>query len=272
MRVIQRVAMLVGGAISMVASGASAAPLAPTGPWVVDYSNDQCLLDRNYGSDARPLILAIRKVPMDSDVSVGVYTRDGNLDPRIGDAMLNLGASPIDAKFRAYSVPGKGLRNFTAYVPEGASLFEAAGQAATIGVRAPGEVDATFAVPELGHGLRALDACVADLAQSWGVPAEQLKRLKEPARALRQNYLQPSDYSPRELNENANARAQVRLWVDEAGKPLDCTPLKSGAGSTLFGDTTCRLLLKRAAFKPAIDVDGKPVRSIVVYTVDWVVG
>ena len=107
---------------------------------------------------------------MDSDVSVGVYTRDGSPDPRIGNAKLDLGASPVDAKFRAYSVPGKGLRNFTAYVPEGASLFEAAGQSATIAVRAPGEVEETFAVPELGHGLRALDACVADLAQSWGFP------------------------------------------------------------------------------------------------------
>ena len=96
--------------------------------------------------------------------------------------------------------------------------------------------------------------------------------MKEPRAGASADYLQPSDYSTRELNENANARAQVRLWVDESGKPLDCMPLKSGAGSTLFGDTTCRLLLKRAAFKPAIDVDGKPVRSIVVYTVDWVVG
>jgi len=271
MGVIQRLAVLAGG-ISMSAVAAPAAPLTPTGPWVVDYSNDQCLLDRNYGSDESPLILAIRRVPMDPDVSIGVYTRGGNADPRIGDASLGLGASRIAAKFRAYSVPGKNLRNFSAYVRGGVSLFEAAGQPGSITLRAPGEVDETFAVPELAHGLRALDACVADLAQSWGLTADQQKRIKQGAQALRQDYLQPGDYSPRELNENANARSQVRLWVDESGKPIDCVPLKSGAGSTLFGNTSCRLLLKRATFKPAIDVDGKPVKSIVVYTVDWVVG
>jgi hypothetical protein len=57
--------------------------------------------------------------------------------------------------------------------------------------------------------------------------------------------------------------------VDETGKPLDCVPLKATA-SPAFAATTCQLLLQRAAFSPALDANGKPIRSIAVYTADWV--
>lgn len=248
---------------------ALAAPLQPTGPWVVDYSDDQCFLDRNYGTDAKPVILAIRRVPLDSDVSVGVYTRGGRSEPAAGKAKVAFGAAaPVVAKFRAYSVPGKGLHNFTTYVRESVPLLDGAAQSGTMTLRAPGEVDDTFLVPALAGGLKALDACVLDLGVSWGVPPEQQSRVKEPPRAVRHDYIGPADYSPQEINQNMNAPSQVRLWVDEAGRPLDCVPLKSNGPQQAFAQTTCRLLLKRAAFTPAIDVGGKPIKSIVVYSVD----
>ena len=255
----------------MAPVAAPAAPLPPTGPWVVDYSNDQCFLDRNYGTADKPLILAIRRVPMDPDVYVGVYSRDGKSTSTIGDAKVAFdGAAPVAAAYRAYSVPGKDVRNFTSYVPDGAALIAAAPRSDSISVRAPGEVQETFLVPNLAQGLGALDACVLDLGRTWGMPAEQQKRVKVVARPLRQDYLRPDDYASEEINRNANSRPQVRLWVDENGKPMDCVPLKSTA-STPFATTTCQLLLQRASFSPALDSNGKPVKSIIVYTIDWFV-
>jgi hypothetical protein len=271
MRIIER-SLLTGLGIAVLAAAkpTTAAPLQPTGPWVVDYSNDQCLLDRNYGTDAKPLILVIRRVPMDSDVYVGVYSRDGRPNATTGNAKVAFGdAAPVPAAFRAYFVPAKSVRSFTSYVPGGAALIDQAAQSGSISVRAPGEVQDTFLVPALADGLRALDACVLDLGKSWGMPIDQQKRVKVLARPLRQ-YLQPEDYGG-QLNRNANLRPQVRLWVDENGKPLNCVPLQSTA-SEEFASTTCRLLLQRASFSPARDADGKPVKSIFVYTVDWFVG
>lgn len=270
MRKMQK-SLLIAASIAVGATPVRAASVQPTGPWVVDYSNDQCFLDRNYGTDLKPLILAIRQVPMNTDVYVAVYRRGGRTNSTVGDAKIGFGgAVPVQAGFRAYSVPGKEVRSFTAYVPDGVWLIATAARSGSISVRAPGEVEETFLVPALAEGLRSLDACVLDLGQSWGMTAEQQKRVKVLARPLRQDYLRPEDYAG-ELNRNANTRPQVRLLVDEQGKPHDCVSLKSTA-SIEFATTTCRLLLQRASFAPARDVDGKPVKSILVYTVDWFVG
>ena len=270
MRKLQK-SLFIATAACLSSTPVSAASLAPTGPWVVDYSNDQCLLDRNYGTDAEPIILAIRRVPMDSNVAIGVLSRGGRTESTVGNAKVRFGgAPPVQAAFRAYSVPEKNLRSLTSYVPEGAPLIAAAVQSGSISMSAAGELEDTFEVPALADGLRALDACVVDLAQSWGMTVEQQKRLKVLARPLRNNYLQPEDYAG-ELNRNADLRPQVRLWVGESGKPLDCVALK-GTSSDKFAETTCRLLLQRASFSPALDTDGKPMKSILVYTVDWFAG
>ena len=269
MRKIQ--SLFVASALALCATPAPAVPLQPTGPWVVDYSNDQCLLDRNYGTDSKPLIFGIRRVPMDFDVHVSVYSRDGRTNASTGDAKIVFGgAPPIRAAFRAFSVSGKGLRSLTTYVSDGASLVAAAARAGSISVRAPGELQETFQVPGFADGLQALDACVLDLGQSWGMTPEQQKGVKVLAHPLRRDYLRPEDYTG-ELNRNANSRPQVRLWVDETGKPHDCVPLKA-TSSDEFAETTCRLLLQRASFSPARDSGGKPVKSILVYTIDWFVG
>jgi hypothetical protein len=272
MRIIQNAAFATA-ATSLFVTPAAAAPRQPTGPWVVDSNNDQCFLDRNYGTDASPVLLAIRRVPMDPDIAVGVYRRSGHSDPTNGNAKVGFGAAaPVAAKFRSYSIATKNLHNFTAYIPNGAPLLDAAAQSGVITVQAPGELDEAFAVPELAAGLKALDGCMAELGSSWGISAEQQKRVKELPRALRPDYVSPADYSPQEINQIMNAPALVRLWVDESGKPLDCVPLKSNGAAEDFAQTTCRVLLKRAAFAPAMDVDGKPIKGIVVYKVDFVGG
>jgi TonB family protein len=275
MRAIQR-AFLIAAGTALCASSSSAAPKPlvprqPTGPWVVDYSQDECILDRNYGTASQPQVLAISRVPMDTRVTLSYVTRDQKPLLRDGKAKIGFGtAAPVEAGFRAYPVAGKAVRNLAAYVADGVRSIESAADAGVISIDAAGELRQAYAVPGLAAAVRALDACVLDLGKAWGISIDQQKRLKEPARPLSDQYLSPDDYPPNTLNENITGRAQVRMWVDETGKPLDCTPLRS-SGSPVFGETSCRLLMKRAAFKPAVDVDGKPVRSIYIYTVDWLV-
>lgn len=260
---------------AVLSLGASPAPLTaqaagtrqPTSPWVVDYGQDECLLDRNYGTPDRPMILAFSRVPMDPMVTVSLLMPDGSASARYGSATLGIGAAaPVQAKYRAYPVVGKDLRYFKAYLDNG--LVDNAAQTSTISIYAPGEVSDAFAIPQLAPALHALDQCVVDLGQTWGVTAEQQKRIKSPAAPLRRDYLRLSDYPASALEDSPSWRAQVRIAVDAAGKPRDCTPLKSSDG-TNFAATTCKLLMERAAFSPAMDVDGRAVPSIYVYTVDW---
>lgn len=239
----------------------------PTSPWVVDYAEDECLLDRNYGTQEQPMILAFSRVPMDPAVTVSLLMPDGNASSRYGSATLGIGAAaPVQAHYRAYPVLGKDLRYFKAYLDNG--LAHGTAQTSTITIYAPGEISGSFAIPALPAALHALDQCVVDLGQTWGITAEQQKRIKSPAAPLRSDYLRLSDYPSSALEANPSWRAKVRMSVDATGKPRDCTPLKSSDGS-LFAETTCKLLMERAQFSPAVDLDGKPMASMYVYTVDW---
>ena len=274
MRKVRRIVLAAAGMAACAAPAQAAGdvgPLQPTSPWVVDYGQDECFLDRNYGSEKQPLILAFYRVPMDGFVTVSLVTRKDSGRSRTGKAKIAVGAaSPNDVTYRAYPVVGSDLRYFKAYVENGVSTIGNAAGTSTISIYAPGEVSHLFSVAGITAALHALDECVLDLGKTWGVPIEQQKRVKEPAKPLQQSIISPDDYPASALDENVSGRAQVRMWVDESGKPLECTPLKS-SGSPLFGATTCKLLMRRAAFRPAIDVDGKPVRSIYVFTVDWLV-
>ena len=257
--------------ISLFGSSAAAAPRQPTGKWVVDFDKDECLLERDYGTQSQPLMLLIERFPMETGLSISVFSATSGKGLEHGQAKVVFGtAAPIKAGYSAYALAGVHLRRFSAQVEDGNSLIANAVAGGVVEVNAPDEVKETFAVPGLGDALKILDNCVLDLGKSWGVPVDQQQRMRIPAKAIRHDYLQSNDYPTKELNEGANGRSLVRLTVDESGKPVDCVPLKS-VESPDFARTTCRLLLSRASFHPALDSDGKPMRSVYVYNVNWIV-
>ena len=100
MRVLR--AVLIVAAVAGNPAPTSAATLQPTGKWVVNYDKDECLLERNYGTEARPLALLIERFPMDMDLAVSVFSRhEGRLE--IGHAKVTFGAAePITAGYGAY--------------------------------------------------------------------------------------------------------------------------------------------------------------------------
>ena len=270
MRVTHRVIGIAVG-IVLIWTPAAAEPLQPAGKWLVEYGQDECLLNRGYGTDTKPLILIIRKLPMETDFSINVLKPIERDDLNDGKANVSFGGGQaIKAKFSAYNLASKKLRYVTLGTEDGASFAGSIMEGATLSIDAPGEVKETFSIPGFDGALHALDDCAHDLGRVWGIPIEQQLRLKKSAKALRHDYLQSDDYPTKELNKDESGRSQVRLTVDENGKPLDCVPLKS-VRSPAFAQTACRLLLSRARFDPAIDVDGKPMRSIYVYTINWIV-
>ena len=272
MRIFCRAAMVAAGIfLCTIASTSFAAPRTPTGKWIVDFANDECFLDREYGTAERPLFLAIRRFPMDDDLTIQIFTHDTGTSVLNGDAKVTFGAGEsANTKFLSYRVAKTELRKWIIHVERGALLIGPALRSENISVRAGHDLDEDFAVPDLANALRLLDQCDLNLGKSWGISVEQQQRLKLPATSIRHDYLTSADYPEKELRTPASGRSQVRLTIDETGKPVDCVAMKS-IDSPAFAATTCRILLERAAFHPAMDVGGKPMRSVVVYTVDWLV-
>ena len=66
-------------AVAMGAMGA-AEPRRPTGRWVVDYDDAQCVASRNYGTDDKPLFLALKPSPTGSVMRVMLIRNGASSD------------------------------------------------------------------------------------------------------------------------------------------------------------------------------------------------
>jgi TonB family protein len=77
-----------------------------------------------------------------------------------------------------------------------------------------------------------------------------------------------NDYPAAARSKGAQGSVRYELIVDAAGKPTSCSIQKSSGGSVL-DEATCRIIVKRARFKPASDSTGKHVPSTVSSTVAW---
>ena len=168
-------------------------------------------------------------------------------------------------------VSNKALRRIL--IPVRDESYKAAATTEVISVSVPGEVQESFAVPGFGAALKVMDQCVVDLGRHWGISAEELRRMSTPPKAFRSlnRYFTSDDYPMKALKDDATGRTNVRIAVDETGRPTDCVVMKP-SGNKMLDSETCRILLERARFQPAMDVNGKPMKSVVVTAVNWIIG
>ncbi|MFA6031784.1 MAG: energy transducer TonB [Myxococcota bacterium] len=64
------------------------------------------------------------------------------------------------------------------------------------------------------------------------------------------------------------ATVGVRYFVNVDGKVSGCQITRS-SGISILDDLTCRLMEQRYRYKPSLDENGKPVRSIVYHNYTW---
>lgn len=76
------------------------------------------------------------------------------------------------------------------------------------------------------------------------------------------------DDMPVPLRAGAERVVAVRYAVEVNGQAADCVVTDS-SGSTELDQTTCRLIEKRFRFRPSVDENGQPVRSIIVERHHW---
>jgi TonB family protein len=80
--------------------------------------------------------------------------------------------------------------------------------------------------------------------------------------------LDSNDYPAEALRNGEQGSVRVALDVDADGRVTACAVTQS-SGSRSLDDGTCPLMMRRAAFKPALDRAGRPVPGIVPERVEW---
>lgn len=242
----------------------SAAPLQASGPWHVDYDDTQCIASRNYGSDAKPVMLTL--IPSATGAAMRILVvRNGRVEQRQEPAKLTLGKEkPIDAFSFIYDVPEMNHRVILLNVPM--TQFRAAAPSEMIGIESY-ELTAEFAANLLPNVLDALETCLVDLQKAWNITIP-LPRLETPPAPGLLTIFTAADYPPAAQYRGLSGDVGVSILIDETGKVADCT-VDHPSGVGLLDAATCYVIQKRAKFTPARDANGKPIRSAASQTVRW---
>lgn len=82
------------------------------------------------------------------------------------------------------------------------------------------------------------------------------------------SWVTPDDYPSRALREERAGSTGFRLSIDSSGKVTDCQ-ITSSSGHGDLDTEACKMLMRRARFRPAEDTDGNPMPSSYSSRVVW---
>ena len=140
----------------------------------------------------------------------------------------------------------------------------------TLTIAGTGVASRSFALQGMVPVMKAMDTCLADLQQVWNVGEVAQARLKEgpkPTKPLTELF-HSNDYPAEAMRSKQTGRVAFALLIDETGKIADCTVIATSGVATLDAQS-CAIIERRAAFRPALGVDGKPAKSATVQRIRW---
>jgi hypothetical protein len=275
-------ALAVGGTTPAAAQDARV--YKPAGQWALDYGDDYCRLSRSFNDGENDLALAFERIqpgPVMNMVLVGDGIRTFRRADELGWSFAP-GQGERKARYaQSKTAEGKDYYNFgpVSIAPLGPpapgtppglppAYDRKAEQAAArpytaitlgSGLLAPVRIETGSLEAPVG----ALQACADDLARTWGIDPVNLAVGSEPAipEGGGVGWLPQGTIPFEEFGKFAGGANQVRLMVDDAGKPTSCHihwPTLSDA----LNKKVCSTLMAKATFTPAKGPDGQPTAGL----------
>ena len=269
--------------------------LKPVTPWDLNYGSNSCRLVRMFGTNEQRVVFYVEKYGISSGFTVliagksisNVINQDSALRFSNGGGAGGLTEGTFGA-FGPSVVSTSGTFNPKVLTltedqdklrPSSHSRREKNDDPPKFDPLTPAELhDITWVQLSRGiHSVRlmtgpwdktvaALDKCVDDLVRSWGVDPKQLKTIKHgPTMASNSSkkVVQKiaGHYPDQAFAHGAQANLSVRLTIDTSGDVKSCE-LTDITDAKDFDDYPCEVFKKYAKFSPAIDAEGKAVKSI----------
>lgn len=281
-------AALLVTAVPVLAKDQPVISLARTTKWEMNYDVDSCHLLARFGSGDQNVVLNITREEPGDGFDLQLYGKslrydgiampveltfgaDGTAFKRTGVALTMSGPDKIPV-LRISGVRVDGWAYEKQAVPP---VVTAARETAVtqITFRPPGSKRYRLETGSMGAPLAAMRQCTTDLITAWGYdPAVQAQLTRRPVPTRNPGaWLHSGDFPPKSLAQGHNGLIRFRLDVDATGQPVGCRVLYR-TNPDEFADLSCKLLLKRAQFTPALDAQGKPVKSFYINSIRWVAG
>ena len=259
--------------------------LAPSSPWHVDWTKTTCQMRRGFGAKEDFLILQFERFAPGDQFQLVVI---GNLlrQLRQGNRLSVSYGSGAPIKI-GYFFAGKTAKGTpTIFIPSSSIAQESDKDQDEAIVTVTSEMEAavkavslswsgktlTINTGPLDKAFAALRACTDDLVKMWGLDPEEQKTLsRRPTPTTSPGrWLKPGDYPGPELRAGKQGIVNFWLGIDASGKPTECEIQRSYSDEA-FDIATCKALMRKARFEPALDADGKPVPSFYANTVNFLI-
>lgn len=258
--------------------------LTRSGKWVVNYDRDACHLLAQFGKDDDPVILRFTRYEPGDHFDLSVFGNKVRSADYRGFAKIDFGLTAFSARamngnagkfeamyFSSLRLDGWDGKSPKDVPPKVTPAQEAAVTGVTLAVRGKRSFRLDFG--SLAKPMEQIRACSANLVRSWGYDPAVQAALLRPASPIASpgDWLVSSDYPAGALMQGHNGQVQFRLDVDPKGAVAGCYVLARTSPDD-FADVTCRAVSRRAKMRPALDAEGKPVRSFFVTKVHWLAG
>lgn len=256
-------------ALLVQASSAPAAPpLQPLKKWAVDHGETVCTASRAYGSEAAPVVFALRPSPNGSVVRL-LIARQGR-SPVAQHFPVTTSITAQQVKTTGLRFGSSNRKSEIIWVNFARADLEGLSKTGEIALTAKGIINERFALPGIAAVLKALDQCNEDLRAHWNVEGAAGAPLTKTATSTKPlySYFSDDDYPEQAMDESATGATRVMMMIDEVGKLRDCM-VEETSGIATLDAMTCGVLLERAKFSPALDASGKPVRSVLTTRISW---
>ena len=247
----------------------SPAPPAPPGGWEVNWGDQHCMLIRNSGgTGARAFVL--RRVPgsdrsdlitIDPSPAIASPPSRREISIRLTPSGEVLEGSVV----RAGRVDNG---NMVMEMNGGDDLLDRFAESTAIEVAAGGRSHFRMSYPLPTAALAALRECEDDALRGWGIDSALIAGVKTRPRQTNRQLITSDDYPPDSVLAHAEGVALVRLIINTDGRAEDCAIVAS-SGSEALDRQSCTLTQSRGRFRPARDAEGRPVRSVYVQRVVW---
>jgi TonB family protein len=253
---------------STVAMAVHAAPLQPTGKWIVHFDDAQCVAERSYGPPGQPLYLTLKQPALGEVMQLDILEPGFTNAPTQIDGRIRFeDQDAVKTSVLRYQVPKEKVRVHMMNVP--LKQFAAARTASTLQITAAA-LDKTLALSQLGPLLDLMDQCVADLRRVWNIRLGEDEKgtVRQDVKGDLRRLFSSEDYPYEALMNMDSGSVKVALLVNEQGKVADCSVIET-SGVAILDVQSCAILKSRAKFAPAIGPDGAPAKDAFIQLINW---
>lgn len=262
--------------------------IQPSSPWNVDFGDDKCRLARFFGEGEYRHLLSFEMYW--PDVGAGMMVAGPAMKPFASLRQTDLQFYAAQAPRETEPFGGRAGEYGDALIYSSVRLTESGspqesyedvetslpGLDTAFGEKAgfvrlkQGRAEIRLETGPMGKAFELLNQCTLGLVESWGLDPEKHRTLTRMARWTNSRALVrriQESYPIAALSTGEQGILRMRVIVSETGTVESCTLLKSTVTRNL--DSPACKFMQRATFEPALDAEGKPMRSYFVTSITY---